>query len=70
MIIGCTGNYRKEEYYHILQKTFSILKDQNVEFQISADLEKNTDFKIPVEYTIMEFSQLVCHAEMEKLEKI
>ena len=59
MIIGCTGNYRKEEFYPILQKVCSILKNENVEFLISSDLEKNTEFKIPDEYTIMEFSQLV-----------
>ena len=35
MIIGCTGNYRKDEFYPILQKTYSILKDRNVEFLIS-----------------------------------
>ena len=59
MIIGCTGNYRKEEYYRILQIIYSILKDQNVKFLISSDLEKNTEFEIPSQYIIMEFSQLV-----------
>ena len=59
MIIGCTGNYRKAEFYSILQKVYSILKDENVEFLISSDLEKNTEFEIPNEYIIMEFSQLV-----------
>ena len=59
MIIGCTGNYRKEEFYGILQKVYSILKDENVEFLISSDLEKNTEFKIPNEYIIMNFLQLV-----------
>ncbi|MDP6134492.1 MAG: NAD(+)/NADH kinase [Candidatus Marinimicrobia bacterium] len=59
MIIGCTGNYRKEKFYAILQKVYSILKDENVEFLISSDLEKNTEFEIPNEYIIMEFLQLV-----------
>ena len=59
MIIGCTGNYRKEEFYAILQKVYFILKDENVEFFISSDLEKNTEFEIPNEYIIMEFLQLV-----------
>ena len=59
MIIGCTGNYRKEEFYSILQKVHFILKKKNIEFLISSDLEKNTDFKIPHDYTIMEFSQLI-----------
>jgi len=59
MIIGCTGNYRKKEFYSILQKVYSILKDENVEFLISSDLERNAEFVIPNEYIIMEFSQLV-----------
>ena len=59
MIIGCTGNYRKEEFYYILQKVHTILSKENIEFIISSDLEKNTEFNIPHYYTIMEFSQLV-----------
>ena len=59
MIIGCTGNYRKDRFYTILQKVYSILKDENVEFLISSDLKKNTKFAIPSNYIIMEFSQLV-----------
>ena len=41
MIIGCTGNYRKEEFYPILQKVHTILGNENIEFLISSDLEKN-----------------------------
>ena len=59
MIIGCTGNYRKQEFYTILQKVHTILSDKNIEFIISSDLEKNTDFYTPRDYKIMEFSQLV-----------
>jgi len=64
MIIGCTGNYRKEEFYTILQKVNFILKDESVEFLISSDLEKNTEFKIPSDYIIMEFSQLVKQCDL------
>ncbi len=50
MIIGCTGNYRKQEFYTILQKVHTILSDKNIEFIISSDLEKNTDFLTPRDY--------------------
>ncbi|MBC8257237.1 MAG: NAD(+)/NADH kinase [Candidatus Marinimicrobia bacterium] len=59
MIIGCTGNYRKEEYYSILQQVHKILGNEKIEFLISSDLEKNTDFNIPGDYKIMEFSELI-----------
>ena len=58
MIIGCTGNYRKEEYYKILKKVHSILNEKNVELLISSDLDRNLDFKIPADYNIQGFSQL------------
>lgn len=59
MIIGCTGNYRKEEFYPILQKVHTILGNENIEFLISSDLEKNIEFNIPGDYTIMDFLELV-----------
>ena len=58
MIIGCTGNYRKEEYYTILNKIYTILEKTEAKLFISSDLEKNLDFQIPSDYNIMEFSQL------------
>ena len=58
MNIGCTGNYRKEEYYTILNKIYSILDKTEAKLFISSDLEKNLDFQIPTNYKIMEFSQL------------
>ena len=58
MIIGCTGNYRKEEYYTILSKIYTILEKTDAKLFISSDLEKNLDFQIPNNYKIMEFSQL------------
>ena len=55
MIIGCTGNYRKEEFYTILQKVHEILIKEDVEFIISSDLNKNSEFNIPPDYRIMDF---------------
>ena len=55
MIIGCTGNYRKEEFYTILQKVHEILSREDVEFIISSDLNKNSEFNIPPDYRIMDF---------------
>ena len=59
MIIGCTGNYRKEEFYSILQRVHTILGNENIEFLISSDLEKNIEFNIPGDYTIIDFLELV-----------
>ena len=55
MIIGCTGNYRKEEFYTILQKIHAILSKEDIEFIISSDLNKNSEFNIPPDYKIMDF---------------
>ena len=32
MIIGCTGNYRKKEYFTILEKIFKLVSDSNTKF--------------------------------------
>ena len=55
MIIGCTGNYRKEEFYTILNKVHEILSKNDIEFIISSDLNKNSEFNIPPDYKIMDF---------------
>ena len=46
MNIGCTGNYRKEEYYTILNKIYTILEKTDAKLLISSDLEKNLDFQM------------------------
>jgi len=58
MIIGCTGNYRKEEYYCILEKVYNILTKLDVKFLISDDLKKNNKFQIPSSYSLVEFDAL------------
>ena len=59
MIIGCTGNYRKEEFYTILQKVHKILSKEDIECIISSDLNKNSEFNIPPDYRIMDFRLMV-----------
>ena len=59
MIIGCTGNYRKEEFYTILQKIYTILNKENIECIISSDLKKNSTFNIPSMYKVMDFPLMV-----------
>ena len=59
MIIGCTGNYRKEEYYLILKKVHAILSKENVELIISSDLKSNSEFNIPPDYRIMDFQSMI-----------
>ena len=56
MIIGCTGNYRKEEYYTILERVIAIIENSDVTFLISDDLKKNMRFQIPDTYSLVEFS--------------
>ena len=58
MIIGCTGNYRKEEYYIILEKIHTILKNEDVELFVSSDLDK-TSFNVSTEFSIMDFSEII-----------
>ena len=43
MIIGCTGNYRKPEYFTILDKIHQLLEKENVTILVSDDLLKNND---------------------------
>ena len=59
MIIGCTGNYRKEEFFSIVQKVHTILIKEEIEFIISSDLEKNSKFNIPPDFRIMDFPLMV-----------
>ena len=58
MIIGCTGNYRKGEYFTILERVNTILAKSDAEFFISDDLKKNKDFQIPASYSLIDFASL------------
>ena len=64
MIIGCTGNYRKEEYFSILERVYSLLKKSDVKFIISDDLKKNDKYKIPNVYQLIDFDSLAKQADI------
>ena len=64
MIIGCTGNYRKEEYFTILERIYSIFSKADVKLLVSDDLIKNDVFQIPSEYSLVEFDVLAKQADI------
>ena len=64
MIIGCTGNYRKPEYFTILDKIHKLLEKENVTILVSDDLLKNNDQIIPKHYTLSHFDMMIDHVEM------
>ena len=64
MIIGCTGNFRKGEYFTILERIYKLLSKSNVKFLISDDLKKNEDFQIPNTYSLVDFDVLAKQANI------
>ena len=64
MIIGCTGNFRKAEYYTILERVYAILVKSDIKFLISDDLKKNKDFQIPSSYSLVEFDVITKQADI------
>ena len=64
MIIGCTGNYRKEEYFSILERVHSLLEKSDVKFLISDDMQKNASFNIPDFYSLTSFSDMAKQADI------
>jgi NAD+ kinase len=64
MIIGCTGNYRKEEYFIILERIYSILSKSDNELLISDDLIKYENHDIPSSYPLVEFDVLAKQADI------
>jgi len=64
MIIGCTGNYRKKEYFTILEKIFKLVSDSNTKFLISDDLKKNTEIVIPNYYQLVKFEDIIMKADI------
>ena len=64
MIIGCTGNFRKAEYYTILERVYKILVKSDIKFLISDDLKKNEDFQIPSSYSLVEFDVITKQADI------
>ena len=64
MVIGCTGNYRKEEYYTILEKIHNILKNKDVKLFVSSDLKNKQGKNIPNKYDLLVFKELVKKCDM------
>ncbi len=64
MIIGCTGNYRKDEYLPILAKVYATLAKSDIQFLISDDLKKNSKFQIPNSYSLINFDDLAKQADI------
>ena len=64
MIIGCTGNYRKADFFSILDKIHNFLSDKEIQLLISNDLLKS-DEKINYEkYNLIEFDELVVKSDV------
>ena len=59
MVIGCTGNYRKTEFYTILDKVHSILSKSNIKCLVSDDFKKNELFIVSKDYLIDDFNSIM-----------
>ncbi|MDP6853164.1 MAG: NAD(+)/NADH kinase [Candidatus Marinimicrobia bacterium] len=59
MIIGITGNYRKEEFYPLLERVHTLISSQGYPVLISSDLVKNTEYHIPSNYEVVDFSEFI-----------
>ena len=64
MIIGCTGNYRKEEYFIILERISTIFSKSDIKLLISDDLIKKDGYQIPDTYSLVEFDILAKQADI------
>ena len=64
MIIGCTGNYRKEEYFIILERVSTILSKSDIKLLISDDLIKKERYQIPDNYSLVDFDSLAKQSDI------
>ena len=64
MIIGCTGNFRKDKYFSILERVYDILTKLDVKILISDDMKKNDKFHIPDAYSLVEFDAMAKQADI------
>ena len=58
MVIGCTGNYRKKEYFKIIDKIFNILSKKNIKMHVSSDLLKG-NYKFENNYSLLDFKDII-----------
>ena len=64
MIIGCTGNYRKADFFSILDKIYNYLSDKKVQFLISNDLLKSDEILNHEKYNLIEFNELAMKSDI------
>ena len=64
MIIGCTGNYRKEEYFIILERISTILSKSDIKLLISDDLLKKEGYQISDTYSLVDFDILAKQSDI------
>ena len=64
MIIGCTGNYRKADFFSILDKIHNFLSDKEIQLLISNDLLKSDEKINHEKYNLIEFDELVVKSDV------
>ncbi len=64
MIVGCTGNYRKNKFFSILDKISHILFKRDVELLISNDLLKSKNKINHQKYNLVQFDDLAKKADV------
>jgi len=64
MIIGCTGNFRKDKFFSILERVYDILEKLDVKILISDDMKKNDKFHIPDAYSLVGFDAMAKQADI------
>ena len=64
MIIGCTGNYRKADFFSILDKIYNYLFDKNIQFLISNDLLKSDEKLNHEKYNLIDFDELAIKSDL------
>ena len=64
MIIGCTGNYRKKEFYSILENIHNKFKIPNYKLLLSSDYLNKPIGKIPKSFEITDFDDVIVNSNI------
>ena len=64
MILGCTGNYRKKDFFNILDRICDIIAKEKIKLLISDDLIKSEIEKNYENYSLVEFDILANQADI------
>ena len=59
MIIGCTGNYRKDHFFKILDKIQNFFIDKKIKVFVSSDFVKDQNMSNQFDYSLLEFDNLI-----------